>query len=502
MASVPMNAWVHELRRAALLPNGGGLTDAALLDRFIDRQDEAAFEALVRRHGPMVLGVCRRVIGNHHDAEDAFQATFLVLVRKAATVRPRELVGHWLYGVAYRTALEARSRIARRRAKEQRVYDLPEPEAEPDSPWQELRPLLDRELAGLPERYRLPVVLCDLEGGSRRDVARRLKVPEGTLSSRLARGRRLLARRLSRHGLAVTGGTLAGFLTKHGASAAVPGRLVHATARAGTLLAAGRCLAGGAIPGPVAVLTEGVLKTMLLMKLKNVWSGLLLVVVIGLAAVVLAQQTPTAERAAPPERAAAAAEAAPVPSQAPLRRQLQAMEWAVTKVEVKERRITVDQSVAAPSTLVQGWQTVEPPLGLRLDALPLTRDAKIVIRGKEAKLTDLEPGSIVSLKFAADRLAVRQVTQVAQPYRYLLKALDLKKRTITVRRAREQGTTLESLPLAKDVQVIVNDQAAKLADLKVETPLAITLSADRGRLVVIAIWVSGGGHLNSYLRPR
>jgi RNA polymerase sigma factor (sigma-70 family) len=188
MASVPTNAWIHELRRAALLPDGGDLTGAAMLACFIERHDEAAFEALVRRHGPMVLGVCRRVIGNHHDAEDAFQATFLVLVRKAACVRPRELVGHWLYGVAYRTALEARGRIARQRAKEQPVYDLPQPEAEPDSPWQELRPFLDRELARLPERYRLPVVLCDLEGGSRRDVARRLKVPEGTLSSRLARG--------------------------------------------------------------------------------------------------------------------------------------------------------------------------------------------------------------------------------------------------------------------------------------------------------------------------
>jgi hypothetical protein len=263
------------------------------------------------------------------------------------------------------------------------------------------------------------------------------------------------------------------------------------------LLAAGQCLAGSAIPGPVAALAEGVLKTMLLMKLKNVLAGLFLITVIGLAAVGLAQQTPTAERAAIPDRGPAVGEA-PAQSQAHLRRQLQAMEWSVTKVDLKERRITVDQSVPAPSTLVQGWQTVEPPLGLRLHALPLTKDAKIIVAGKEGKLTDLEAGCIVSLRFAADRLAVRQVTQVPQPYRYVLKALDVKKRTITVSRGREPGAMLEGLPVAKDVQVTVNNQVAKLADLKPGTPLAITLSAASGRLVANSIWVGGSAELRVY----
>src|SRR5262245_57303911 len=122
MATGQLSGVVHHLRRAALRP-GDDLSDGQLLTRFLAHQDEAAFEALVRRHGPMVLGVCRRVLGNCHDAEDAFQAAFLVLARKAAAVRPRDLVGNWLYGVAYRTALKARAAAARRHAREKQVQD-------------------------------------------------------------------------------------------------------------------------------------------------------------------------------------------------------------------------------------------------------------------------------------------------------------------------------------------------------------------------------------------
>src|SRR5712692_7030336 len=128
MATGQMNEVLRHLRRAAL-QDGSGVSDGQLVECFITRGDEAAFEALVRRHGPMVLGVCRRVLTNPHDAEDAFQATFLVLVRKAASIRQRELVGNWLYGVAYRTALEARAATTRRRTKERQVNPMPEIEA-------------------------------------------------------------------------------------------------------------------------------------------------------------------------------------------------------------------------------------------------------------------------------------------------------------------------------------------------------------------------------------
>ena len=182
------------------------MTDGQILECFITRRDEAAFEALVRRHGPMVLGVCRRILRNTHDAEDAFQATFLVLARKAPSIGQRELVGNWLYGAAYRAALEAKA--ARRRVRERQVSAMPEPEAAAEAQdWVDLRPVLDQELSRLPDKYRVPVALCDLQGRTRRDVARQLGIPAGTLSGRLATARRVLASRLARVGVALSAAT-------------------------------------------------------------------------------------------------------------------------------------------------------------------------------------------------------------------------------------------------------------------------------------------------------
>jgi RNA polymerase sigma factor (sigma-70 family) len=249
---------IRHLRRAALARDGGGLTDAQLLECFITDRDAAAFEALVRRHGRMVLGVCRRVLRHAQDAEDAFQAAFLVLVRKAAAIGQRELLGNWLYGVAYRTALDARATAARRRARERQVERMPESEADPPADDRhELRALLDRELSRLPDKYRAAVVLCDLEGRPRRDVARQLGIPAGTLSGRLTTARRLLARRLARHGVSLSAAALTGALASGTASAGVPPPLVAATVAAGQGTA-------GAVSARVAALAEGGLRTMLL----------------------------------------------------------------------------------------------------------------------------------------------------------------------------------------------------------------------------------------------
>src|SRR5262249_40421706 len=159
------------------------LSDGQLLSCFIEQRDEDAFAALVKRHGPMVWGVCRRVLRGHQDAEDAFQATFLVLVRKAASVVPRELVGNFLYGVAFQTAVRARSVNAKRRTRERQVRGVPDPQAAEPEIWSDLQPLLDRELARLPDKYRAPVVLCDLQGKTYRDAARQLGCPAGTLAA-------------------------------------------------------------------------------------------------------------------------------------------------------------------------------------------------------------------------------------------------------------------------------------------------------------------------------
>ncbi|HEY7152341.1 MAG TPA: sigma-70 family RNA polymerase sigma factor [Gemmataceae bacterium] len=260
---------IDHLRRAVLAGEAAGLSDEQLLTCFITHRDEAAFEALVRRHGPMVFSVCRRVLGTHVDAEDAFQATFLVLVRKAASIQSRATVANWLYGVAYHTALKARAIDARRAARERQVTEMPEPEAaRQESLWRDLQPLLDQELSRLPEKYRLPIVLCDLEGKSRKDAARQLRLPEGTLSSRLTRARAKLAGRLTRRGLGLPGAAVGTLLMQDTASACVPAPLISSTVKCAMVFVTGPTAAGGALSAPVAALTEGVLKAMLLKKLK------------------------------------------------------------------------------------------------------------------------------------------------------------------------------------------------------------------------------------------
>lgn len=262
-------------RLGNLLRQADATPDAELLGRFVDGCDGEAFALLVRRHGPMVHGVCRRILRNHADADDAFQATFLVLVRRARAVRPRALLGNWLYGVAYRTALEARRAAAVRRVRERSAAEMRTTSPATDSPLPDMRETLDQELEALPDVYRAAVILCDLEGLSRKDAALRLGWSEGTLSGRLSRARSLLAGRLSRRGLALPLGGIS--VLNATATAGVPSMLLESTTRIGILVAAGEAVA--VAPASVAALTEGVMKAMLLTKLK----GMAMTVVVGSA---------------------------------------------------------------------------------------------------------------------------------------------------------------------------------------------------------------------------
>jgi RNA polymerase sigma factor (sigma-70 family) len=241
-------------------------SDDQLLARFVLTHDETAFATLVRRHGPLVLGVCRRVLQHTQDAEDVFQATFLILARKAESVLKREAIGSWLYRVAYRAAQEARTMRSRRRAREQHVDPLPHPGIAA-AEVQDWRPVLDQELSRLPEKYHAPIVLCDLEARPRREVAQQLGIPEGTLSSRLANGRKLLAARLARRGVTVGAGGLAMALSVNVLTAQVPASLVGGTAKAAVLVAAGEL---AAVSPSILVLMKGALKAMFIAKLKAV----------------------------------------------------------------------------------------------------------------------------------------------------------------------------------------------------------------------------------------
>ncbi len=259
------------LRRVVLAGAAADRTDGQLLGAFVADRDADAFAGLVRRHGPMVLGVCRRVTGDHTAADDAFQAVFIVLARRANAVKPREQVGNWLYGVAYRTALKARAVLARRRSREKQVDVMPEPHLSDAAlaEWADLQPVIDEELARLPDKLRLPVVLCDLEGRAQRDVAKQLAIPPATLATRLATARRTLAARLTKRGVTLSGGALAGLLATHGTATAVPYSLAHGVARAAEAVAGGN-LVSALVSAHAVQLSEGVMRMMLLSKLKAV----------------------------------------------------------------------------------------------------------------------------------------------------------------------------------------------------------------------------------------
>jgi RNA polymerase sigma factor (sigma-70 family) len=300
-----LGGFIRYLRR---ITDGGaeGTSDGTLLQRFVQQRDESAFAALVDRHGPMVLGVCRRVLRDPHDAEDAFQATFLVLAHKSRSIGRPQAIASWLYSTAQRTALRAKFQRGRRRARESVLDDLPAPETTEDLAWHELRPALDEEVSRLPRKYRDAVVLCYLQEKTYTEAAKVLGLADGTVSSRLARARDLLRKRLLRRGLALSSSLLVALLSQHALSAAVPSALRDATTRAVWKLAAGQAVLAAATTPSVATLTAGVLKAMFLTKLTTIGMVLVLgAVCAGSALVVHARAVGDRQRPAQAEETVA-----------------------------------------------------------------------------------------------------------------------------------------------------------------------------------------------------
>jgi RND family efflux transporter MFP subunit len=279
MDDKPLGRLIHSLRRLTD-PLGAGLSDGELLERFVAQRDAAALELLVRRHGPMVLGACRRVLLNPHDAEDAFQATFLVLLRKARSIRRGTALGGWLHRVACRAALRLRASLAKRKQRETAgVEDLTAP---PEDAVQrrELRRILDEEVDRLPARQRVAFVLCCLEGKTSAEAARELGCPPGTVSSRVTRARRLLRNRLTRRGVVPALGAATAWLAGEIQAATVPSALASATVQTARLLARGTAAQAIASPQTIS-LVNGVLRAMFLSQLRTV--SLLLVLAGALA---------------------------------------------------------------------------------------------------------------------------------------------------------------------------------------------------------------------------
>ncbi|HTU23593.1 MAG TPA: sigma-70 family RNA polymerase sigma factor [Gemmataceae bacterium] len=251
-------------------------SDAELLERFAVQRDEAAFEALLRRHGSLVWNVCRRILTEEHAVEDAFQATFLVLVRKAQSVSKKASIRSWLHGVALRVALRARQQENLRRHREQETPIRPPDNPAEEASWQDVRPILDEEIQRLPEKYRLPIILCYLEGQTNDEAAKVLNCPRGTIATRLARARERLRLRLLRRGITLSAATLAALLSDNALSAAIPPLLVGQTVKV---------VLSGTASASITTLTEGVLHAMFVNKVKASLAVVLVLAALGSAGV-------------------------------------------------------------------------------------------------------------------------------------------------------------------------------------------------------------------------
>jgi RNA polymerase sigma factor (sigma-70 family) len=347
---------VRYLRQLVIRPQRNEASDAVLLGRFIAARDERAFAVLVERHGPLVLHVCQRVLGDLHDAEDAFQATFLVLARKAGTVRPRRAIAAWLHGVAHRVALKSRSARARRLREAQRLgEDPPDPHRDPlaELSVRELLGVVDEEVRRLPRVYRLPVILCCLESRSQEEAAQQLGWTPGSVKGRLERGRVRLHRQLVRRGLTLTALLSAAGVSRGDTSAALIARWLPATLE-GALAFGSRETALGGISAGAAALARGMVKTMALAKLKIAAALTLALCLLATGFLIhsAAQSSKTAPEARAsflpswkPVAAAVSAEKAPV----------SAREEASVPIEVKGRVLNPEGQPLAGARIYIGY---------------------------------------------------------------------------------------------------------------------------------------------------
>ncbi len=302
---------IHCLRKLVAPPSYADVPDPQLLERFLSQRSEAAFAALVQRHGPMVLSVCRRVLHHTQDAEDAFQATFLVLARKAGSIRKQESVGSWLHGVAYRVSRMSKNKETRRRARQRGIHQQQPAEARDDIHWHELRLVLDEELGKLPEKYRTPLVLCYLEGRTRDEAAKQLGVSKAVFRRRLEYGRDQLGRQLARRGLTLSAALSAPLLADAATQAALPPLLVTTTVRAGLASVLGNTVSG-MVSDQVVALTESGVGSLLLKK-GSIVLMLLLSLTLGAGGLLahrsahsptFAEASPTSSPPSPPARSA------------------------------------------------------------------------------------------------------------------------------------------------------------------------------------------------------
>jgi RNA polymerase sigma factor (sigma-70 family) len=499
---------MQRLRTLALSKGTAMLTDAELLGSFIDHHDQAAFAALVRRHGPMVWGVCRRLL-NHHDAEDAFQATFLVLARKAAEILPREMVPNWLYGVAHQTALQARRTMARRRTRERQANIVPESPVVHQELWSDLEPVLDAEMSRLPDKYRVVIVLCDLEGKTRKEAARQLGCPEGTVAARLARGRAMLAKRLARHGFTIAGGALAVALAQNAAHASVPISVLGSALKTTSLSGVAKVTGSIAGSAKAIALAEGVIRYMFLTKLKGITLGVALTLSLGVGGTICTRTAlgqNQAETKAPSERRQGSSTER-TSAKIQRKRELDLRGRSdVRCVDLEKRLIMACELIGGDvdNRFVKHLTTVrvcEVKILGDLWRLSVTPTTEIVIDGKKSQLDDLknvveavEPGHITVVGlWEFETLKPRHSTQDGRAKRIevfgqvvdgVTHTIDAKKRTITLMKSSGNFVSLIPYEISKEAEVHVNGKTATFNDLKQGMQVFVQMSALKGQPVV------------------
>jgi RNA polymerase sigma factor (sigma-70 family) len=468
MATNQLSRVLQSLCTAALPDEAEYWSDGRLLQAYVASREEAAFAALVRRHGPMVWGVCRRMLHGHQDAEDAFQATFLVLVRKASSVVPRDMVANWLYGVAHQTALKARATAAKRHAREKQVTTMPEPALVRHESCDDLRAVLDRELSRLPDKYRAVLVLCDLEGKTRKEASQHLRLPEGTLATRLATARTMLARRLTRNGVTISGGALAALLAQQ-LAAGMPASVASSTIQAATLFAAGQVTAAS---GNAVALAEGVLKVMLLTKLKVATAVFVVVVALTTSAAAVthgmladrplqataaeeqAREKPAVQPAAPKasvEPARPKKEAEQIPNQ---------VSGIVKALDAPARTLTVTHSGGESTYRVAG-------------------NADINIDGKPGQLTVLPVGASIHLRQFVDARTAKSVQAEGRWFWGIIKSVDAANGTITYGDNSQEGAAGRTLRVPPDLHITIDGKAGTLATVPVGGHANLQLLADQ-----------------------
>lgn len=510
MSRQPLRVVVHHLRQMVNASAVRELSDRQLLERFANHQDEGAFTLLVQRHGALVQSICRRVLRNDHDAEDAFQATFLVLARKAASVRWHDSVRSWLYQVAVRIARQARGRIYRRQTQEQQgpPIDPPQPESASSVSWQDLQVILDEEISRLPERYRAPLLLCCLEGKTRDEAAAQLGWTLGALKARLERGRNRLRQSLTRRGVTLSAALLSSVLAQQATAAEIPALLLVSTVKAGIAFAAGNASAG-LVSAPVLLLTKGVLHAMLLTKLKIAAVVLVVAGIVGLSGGILLPQA-LADRTNPDVSTVQATEDPSLQAIAPPSALVAADGDEKKEKKAEEgRQKDGEKEGAVVSGILKAVDPTKSTITITLrrdggnldQTYSVAKDVPVFLAPKEkaeavrGDLASLKAGMTVVLKLSADRKSVESIKE-GRPeggvkginLQGVLKAVDATKQTIivTVQRKEGQPGVDETFDVSKEAIINAGGKdRVPLGDLKPGTRLGLKLSEDKKTVIAI-----------------